>query len=139
MTPGCSTDKLKPPRLSIWHVIGISWPADEGTNRSVRNKVGSGGGGMPDSYVRWLEFQHTPLPKLYNNPGSIQVRSKRDARSGSATCLEYLLQMYELKTYVASGNQRINSINTQSLATWETCLRGYNNSWAIDCMGMSVV
>jgi len=26
-------------------------------------KSGSGGGGMPDSNVRWLEVQHTPLPE----------------------------------------------------------------------------
>jgi len=43
---------------------------------------------MPDSYVRWLEFQHTPLPKLYNNSGSRQVQSKEDARSVSAARLE---------------------------------------------------
>jgi hypothetical protein len=40
---------------------------------------------MPDSYVRWLEFQHTPLPKLYNNPGSNQVQSNIDACDGPNT------------------------------------------------------
>ena len=35
--------------------------------RSVRildKKIGSGGGGMPDSNVRWLVNQRAPLPKL---------------------------------------------------------------------------
>jgi hypothetical protein len=54
---------------------------------------------MPDSYVRWLEFQHTPLPKFDNNPGSRQVQSKRNARSRSATRLDKLLQIYELTPY----------------------------------------
>jgi len=32
-----------------------------------KKKIGSGGGGMPDSNVRWLEIQHTPLPNLMVN------------------------------------------------------------------------
>ena len=30
---------------------------------------------MPDSYVRWLEFQHTPLPYYYNNLTDSLVRA----------------------------------------------------------------
>jgi len=37
-------------------------------------KLGSGGGGMPDSNVRWLVNQRAPLPKISNNSRSVLVR-----------------------------------------------------------------
>jgi hypothetical protein len=57
---------------------------------------------MPDSYVRWLEFQHTPLPKLYNNPGSKRVLSKLNARIRATKTPDNSLQIYRLMTYRAT-------------------------------------
>jgi hypothetical protein len=67
-------------RHSIGLSIGCFLEKLIGSAETIK-KVGSGGGGMPDSDVRWLEFQHTPLPKSYNNPRSKQFSCNNDAES----------------------------------------------------------
>jgi hypothetical protein len=48
-------------------------------------KLGSGGGGMPDSNVRWLINQHTPLPKFVSgqSPYIFIVKQKQ------VSCLDH--------------------------------------------------
>ncbi len=57
---------------------------------------------MPDSYVRWLEFQHTPLPNLFNNSSSNQVHRKLSARNRNIETSHKSLQVYHLMAYGAT-------------------------------------